>query len=113
MGDSQDSVGQRNPYITSITAQNLGTENSGLAGDVLVGYFKPLLEEFDGLQFENETYFIITNGLSARDALVSETRQRITIDFDFGTSGIDSLQRFSRDSGQVELMALQPLAGSL
>ncbi|NIA06072.1 MAG: hypothetical protein GWP14_00285 [Actinobacteria bacterium] len=99
------------PYITNISASNLGNKNDGLKGDVLVGYFEPLLESDDGPEYNDEIYFMIANGLSDKNGLVSETRQQITIDFDFGVSGIDSLQRLSRETGLVEVVSLLPLGG--
>lgn len=105
--------GADDPYITSITAANLGATNSGLKGDVLVGYFKVLDESFDGPGHSDETYFMLTNGLSDAVGLTSETRQRITVDFDFGASGITGLERLSRLTGLVEAAPLISLGGSL
>jgi hypothetical protein len=99
-------------YITAVNVQNLGTKNGGKRGDVLIGYFKPLVEDDDGPNYTNETYFMIVNGLSTPDATVQETTQRITVDFDFGSSGINSLQRLSRTTGLVERVALTHLDGS-
>lgn len=45
---------------------------------------------------------MILNGLSWADSLVSETRQAITIDFNFGSSDITGLQRLRRSDGVVE-----------
>ena len=59
------------PYLRRIVAENLGTENNGRAGDVIVGYFKPLQEQFDGPAYEDEIYFMITNGLVVPDARVA------------------------------------------
>ena len=101
------------PYITDITAQNFGAANDGDSGDVLVGYFTPLLEQFDGPSFEDQTYFMITNGLHEPNASAADTAQRITVEFDFGVSGITALQRLSRDTGMVEIVPLQSLGGSL
>src|SRR5207248_2647909 len=89
------------PYITSIAATNLGTTNGANRGDVLMGYFNPLQESYDGPGYSNELYFLITNGLSDPAGLVADCRQQITVNFDFKTSGINSLLRLSRDSGQV------------
>ncbi|MAE60084.1 MAG: hypothetical protein CMJ49_01880 [Planctomycetaceae bacterium] len=99
------------PYITSISAENLGTANDGDAGDVLVGYFEPLLEQFDGPVFEDQTYFMITNGLHDPNTSAADATQRITVDFDFGGSGITSLLKLSRDTGLAEVVALQALGG--
>ncbi len=100
------------PYITSISATNLGTLNNGLRGDVVIGYFKALDEDFDGPSWQNQTYFMVTNGLCDPNGSAAQTRQRITLNFDFGSSGITSLQRLSRTTGQVEVVELTPLGGS-
>lgn len=97
------------PYITSITQTNLGTKNDGLPGDVLVGYLKPLHEDFDGPSYSNQQYFYIVNSMAFADATSDETRQRIVVEFNFGNSGISSLQRFSRFTGNVETVPLQPI----
>jgi hypothetical protein len=95
------------PHLTTINATNLGIHNleaqgMPLKGDVLVGFFKPLHESFDGPDFQNQDYFMILNGLAWSGASVAETRQSITVDFDFGGSGINGLQRLRRNDGQVE-----------
>jgi hypothetical protein len=100
------------PYTTAISATNLGTANGGNRGDVLVGYFNPLLDSFDGPDFSNELYFMITNGLSDPSGLVGDCRQQINVSFDFKTSGIDSLLRLSRDTGEVETVPLISDGGS-
>jgi len=98
------------PYLTSISATNLGiynrdAQNTPLEGDVLVGYFKPLHESFDGTNYQNQEYFMILNGLAWNAASVAETRQAITVNFDFGTNNISGLQRLRRSDGQVESIA--------
>lgn len=100
------------PYIKTITATNLGSVNSGQPGDVLIGYFKPLHELLDGPDYQNQIYFMVLNGLTGPTATLAQTRQEITLTFDFGTSGITSLQRLSRTTGAVENVPLIPLGGS-
>ncbi len=102
-----------NSYITSINATNLGSKNNGLSGDVIVGYFKPLDASFTNAGHENDTYFMIVNGLSDANGSIAETGQRIELEFDFGMSGINSLLRLSRDTGLVETITLNHLGGSL
>jgi hypothetical protein len=55
---------------------------------------------------------MVTNGLSDPTGLVSETRQKITLTFDFGTSGITGLQRLSRTTGYLENVVLIHDGGS-
>jgi hypothetical protein len=98
-------------YITAISAKNLGPKNDGDKGDVLVGYFKPLLESSDSTGPKDEIYFMIVNGLTDR-ALDADVLQRIHLRFDFGGSGINSLQRLAGDSGKVEIVPLIHDSGS-
>lgn len=89
------------PYITSIAATNSGSLNKGQPGDVVVGYFKPLLDPSTG---DSELYFMIVNGLTHPSGSTADTAQTIVLTFDFKTSGISSLQRLSRNTGKIELI---------
>ena len=55
---------------------------------------------------------MIVNGLSDATGSAADCRQQIHLAFDFGTSGINSLLRLSRDTGQVEEVALVHGSGS-
>ena len=98
------------PFITSMQA----TYNGGIPGvergDLLMGHFEPSLEELDGAQFENELYFMVVNLLM--DQTLDAT-QTIHMEFDFGASGINSLQRMNRLTGEVEVVPLLHDGGSL
>ena len=99
------------PYLTTISATNLGiynrdAQNNPLRGDVVLGFFKPLDESFDGTNYQNQDYFMILNGLAWTAASVAETRQAITVNFDFGTNNISGLQRMRRSDGRVESIAV-------
>ncbi len=86
-------------YLTGVNATNIGTANSGLRGDVVIGQFKPM-------QGTSDLYFMIVNGLTAGTGTLADTTQRIRLSFNFGSSGINSLLRLSRDSGTVETIQL-------
>ncbi len=98
-------------YLTGVSnVTNLGTKNGGLSGDVYVGFFNPLHLSFGDPA--NTTYFMITNGLggdltlpsgaSDNTGTVAETRQQMTLSFDFGVTGINSLLRLNRNTGAVD-----------
>ncbi len=101
-------------YMTLVSVHSLSSKNGsdpsnpghGYAGDVYVGYFNPLLSSFGDPN--GEAYFMVTNGLggSLQDptALVGDCKQQITMNFDFSASGITSLERLSRNTGQVEVI---------
>jgi hypothetical protein len=100
------------PYITSISATNLGGTNDGLSGDVVIGAFKPLDASLTNAGHENDTYFMITNGLTDANGSAADCQQQVQLTFDFGTSGINSLQRLSRETGMVEVLNLTQISGS-
>jgi hypothetical protein len=100
------------PFLKQITPTNLGTTNEGKPGDVVAGWFRPLLEDLGKPVSADQTYFMIVNGLSWTDASAADTAQLIRLDFDFGDSGITSLQRLSRETGEVEFVSLVSDGGS-
>jgi len=100
-------------FLDTLVANNLNPGvNNDLAGDVIVSYFKPLDESFDGIAATGEKYFMVVNGLSDENQTPSGTRQQVQLEFDFGVSGITSLQRLNKGTGQVEVVPLVPLGGS-
>jgi hypothetical protein len=108
----QGVAGISGSYITNISCENLGLLNHGLPGDVIIGFFSPLHEAFDGSDYSNQQYFMITNGLTDPNGSALQTSQRIKVDFDFGGSGITSIQRLNRHTGQVEVLELDSDGGS-
>lgn len=100
------------PYMTAVSAENIGPMNDGLPGDVLIGYFKPLLESDDGPDYVPASYFMIANGLTSPTGPATATQQRIRIEFNFGKSGVTSLQRRSRLTGRVQTVPLIHADGS-
>jgi len=93
-------------YLTSVSAANLGTKNNGNPGDVYVGYFNPLHASYGDPA--GTAYFMVTNALGAYlqdpSLLATDCIQQITMNFDFGVTGINSLQRLNRNSGLVEII---------
>ena len=100
------------PYITDISATNLGTENDGLAGEVIVGYYSVLDESFDGAA-EDELYFMLVNALSTPTGSVANTQQSIHLEFDMDASGISRLLRLSSDTGYLTYVPMVSDGGSL
>ena len=98
------------PFITAIQASYTGGIPNITRGDLLIGHFETAVEEVDGPQFQDERYFMLVN------LLMDETQtatQQIHMEFDFVRSGINSLQRLSRLTGQVEIVSLIHDGGSL
>jgi autotransporter-associated beta strand protein len=95
-------------YLTNVSATNIGTKNNGQPGDVYIGFFNPLHASFGDPA--GTAYFMVMNALGPYlnddTATVVDCMQQITLDFDFGATTINSLQRLSRDTGQVEVVPL-------
>lgn len=73
---------QNDPYLSGFTnVTNLGTKNDALQGDMIVSWFKPLDEWFDGDDFTDERYIMVANGLADMEGTGTDCRQTITLDF--------------------------------
>jgi hypothetical protein len=107
-------------YITAITP--LGSDNgaSHIHGDVVIGYFQPLLESNPGCTFADGLHFMIVNGRGGAESewwdSTNTTAESLgewyRLAFDFTGSDFDSLVRLSRDTGKVELVTLASLGSS-
>lgn len=100
--------GRNDPYISgpfnAAGTTNLGTFNEGLQGDVIISWFKPLDESFDGDSFSNQVYIMVTNGLADMDATAQQTQQRIKLNFGSSSGAAfpwDHLEKLDRETGQV------------
>jgi autotransporter-associated beta strand protein len=102
-------------FLSGVAAQNLGTANGGNAGDVYVGFFNPL--QTSSGDPAGTAYFMVTNAMGAylQDASLTPANctQRLTLNFDFGSSGLDSLKRLRRSDGLVEIVPLISDGGGL
>jgi hypothetical protein len=100
-----------NDYITGITPiTGPGGGVRSTYSDVLIGYFKPLLDGNPGYSFANGLHFMIVNGASQGTA--AESAQWYHLTFDFTGSEFDSLVRLSRNTGKVELVTLTAIGGA-
>jgi Immunoglobulin domain len=106
-----DWVYQRNdPYLTNNwTVSNLGTRNNGQPGDVIVSWFKPLDESFDGPDYTNEVYVMVVNGLTDTSGTAADCRQQVTLNFHSSLGAVEVLNPLS---GMAELQVL-PLTNGL
>ncbi len=103
--------GAGDPYLRSVAAVNPGSTNNGLPGDVLIGWFKVLDESFDGPNANGEIYFMVMNGLTDANGSAADCRQEITLQWDFGGAGIDTIQELNPDTGVLEELPLTPVSG--
>jgi hypothetical protein len=100
-----------NNFITSITPTvSQGGASDTTFADILVGYFEPLLANNTDYPFADGTHFMLVNGASTGTA--AQSAQWYRLNFHFGQSGFDSLERLSRTTGLVENISLVHLSGS-
>ena len=110
--DYTDWVFQRNdPYLTGWTVTNTGTKNSGQRGDVILSWFKPLDESFDGHDHTGEVYLMVVNGLTDPTGTAADCRQEIKLNFNFSTglTGVDVLDPLT---GNLQTQTLPVVSGA-
>ncbi len=72
------------PYLSGgfpLGATNLGAKNNGLPGDVIVSWFQPLHEWFDGDDWNNEKYLMVVNALADMNGTPADCPQTVTLQF--------------------------------
>jgi hypothetical protein len=108
-------AGSTNSYTDYLTSISPTTSQGGATdfffNDILIGYSEPLLSDNTGATFADGLHFMIVNGSASGTAAQSAQWYRLT--FDFLSSDFNSLVRLSRDTGEVELVPLTHLGGSL
>lgn len=106
-----DWVYQRNdPYLTGWTVANKGTKNNGQPGDVIISWFKPLDESFDGVEHTNEIYMMVVNGLTDTNDTAADCAQEIKLNFTSTLRGVEMLNPLT---GQPEVKELTLLTNNL
>ena len=95
--DAQDAsisdweLDRNDPYLRSWSVTNQGTRNNGQPGDVIVAWFKPLDESFDGPDYTNELYLMVVNGLSDVSGAAADCLQQIKLNFVSSCAAVEML----------------------
>ncbi len=100
------------PYLSAVAVRTSSDLNSGLKGDVLLGFFKVLREDMDG-PAANEKYFMVTNALLDINGSPAQTKQTVDLTFNFTGTTINSLLRLSRLTGLTEVIPLTSLGSDM
>jgi hypothetical protein len=73
---------KNDPYLTGWAVTNkAGVKNSGLPGDVIIAWFTPLDESFDGPNYTNEVYMMVVNALTDTTGTAADCMQEIKLNF--------------------------------
>jgi hypothetical protein len=107
-----DWVYQRNdPYLNGWTVTNKGTVNNSFRGDVIISWFKPLDESFDGSSFSNQIYMMVVNGLTSPGGTAADCLQEIKLNFVGLTGAMTNLIMLDPTTGNLQTNGL-PLVSS-
>jgi hypothetical protein len=105
-----DWVADRNdPYLRGWAVANTGTKNNSQPGDVIISWFKPLDESFDGPDYTNEVYMMVVNGLSDPTGTAANCSQRIELNFAANLTAVEMLNPLT---GLAEVQSLPLSNGS-
>ncbi len=96
-------VGRNDPWLRGWVVTNTGTKNNGQPGDVIISWFKPLDESFDGANYTNEIYFMIVNGLTGTNGSAADCAQEIKLNFLDTFTSLDLLDPVSGQLTNVPL----------
>ena len=73
---------KNDPYLAGWALTNkAGVVNNGLPGDVILAWFHPLDESFDGPNYTNEIYFMVVNALTATNGTATDCMQELKLNF--------------------------------
>jgi hypothetical protein len=94
--DAQDSnytewsADRNDPYLRGWAVTNKGTANNSQRGDVIISWFKPLDESFDGASHSNQVYIMVVNGLTDPAGTAASCLQEVRLNFAFppGLTGV-------------------------
>lgn len=102
---------KNDPYLNGWSVTNKGTVNNGLQGQVIISWFTPLDESFDGPAYSNEIYMMVVNCLTATNGTAADCLQEIKLNFLTGTA-ISAVNMLDPETGLVTTNTMPVIAGS-
>jgi hypothetical protein len=96
--------GKNDPYLAGwVVTNKAGIKNSGLPGDVIIAWFKPLDESFDGPSYTNEIYMMVVNALTDTNGSAADCMQEIKLNF---LNSFTSVVMLDPETGQLQTNTL-------
>jgi hypothetical protein len=100
---------KNDPYFRGWSVTNkAGVKNNGLPGDVMIAWFKPLDESFDGPNYTNEIYMMVVNGLTDTNGTAADCMQEIKLSF---LTTLTNVVMLDPETGQLQTNTL-PIVGT-
>ena len=103
---------KNDPYLSGFSFTNKpAVKNSGLNGDVIIAWLRPLDESMDGTTYSNQVYMMVVNGLTDPTGTAADVMQEIKLDFSNLTGAMTNLVMLDPLTGQLQTNGL-PLVSS-
>jgi hypothetical protein len=102
---------KNDPYLNGWAVINKGTNNAGLPGQVIISWFKPMDESFDGPNYTNEVYMMVVNALTATNGTAADCLQQIKLNFLVGTT-ITNVNMLDPVTGLVTTNTMPVITGT-
>jgi hypothetical protein len=97
---------KNDPYLRGWPVTNQAAlKNDGLVGDVILAWFRPLDESFDGPTYSNQVYMMVVNGLTDPTGSAADCLQEIKLNF-LNVAATTSLIMLDPASGQLQTNVL-------
>jgi hypothetical protein len=105
--------GKNDPYLNGwVVTNKAGVMNNGLPGEMIISWFKPLDESFDGPNYTNEVYFMVLNALTATNGSAADCMQEIKLNFKVGNSGISAVVMLDPETGLLTTNTMPVISGT-
>lgn len=102
--------GKNDPYLSGWGVTNKGTVNNNQPGQVIISWFTPLDESFDGPNYTNEIYMMVVNALTSTNGTAADCLQEIKLDFQ-SSAKTSSLVMLDPETGLLTTNVLNAVSG--
>jgi hypothetical protein len=100
------------PYLNGWNVTNPGTNNGGVAGQVIISWFKPLESNLEGSNYTNEVYIMVVNALTANTGAAASCMQTIKLNFETGTNPITAVEMLDLEAGVITTNSMPVISGT-
>jgi hypothetical protein len=92
---------KNDPYLRGwVVTNKAAIKNSGLLGDAIISWLRPLDENLDGTAYTNEIYMMVVNALTSPDGTAADCMQQIRLNF-VDTAATTKLLMLDPATGQI------------
>jgi hypothetical protein len=97
-------LGTNDAYLAGWAVTNkAAVKNNGLPGEVILSWFTPLDESFDGPNYTNEVYMMVVNALTDTNGTAADCMQEVRLNF---LNNFSSVVMLDPETGQLQTNTL-------